>query len=40
MVPDEKTCQGCHKEEGNPFYKEFNYEEALKKIAHPIPSGE
>jgi hypothetical protein len=40
LVPDEKTCLGCHKEEGNPFHKEFNYEEAVKKIAHPIPAGE
>jgi len=40
IMPDEKTCIGCHKEEGNPFYKEFNFDEMVKKIAHPIPSGE
>jgi hypothetical protein len=33
----EETCAGCHTAEGNSFYKEFNYEEALKTIAHPVP---
>jgi hypothetical protein len=37
LKPDEKTCLGCHKAEGNPFHKEFKYEEYWKKIAHPDP---
>ena len=39
IVPDKKTCEGCHNEK-NPFHKPFNYEEALKKIAHPVPAAE
>lgn len=39
IVPDEKLCKGCHNEE-SPTYKEFNYAEALKKIAHPKPAAE
>lgn len=31
-------CVTCHKAEGNPFHKEFKYEEYLKKIAHPKPA--
>lgn len=37
IVPDEKLCVSCHNKE-NPFYKPFNYEEALKKIAHDDPT--
>ena len=37
IVPDKALCEGCHNKE-NPFYKPFNYEEALKKIAHPNPA--
>lgn len=37
IVPDKNTCLGCHNEK-NPFHKPFNYEEALKKIAHPNPA--
>ncbi len=40
LVADEKTCLNCHVAEGNPFYKEFKYDEYLKKIAHPIPAAE
>jgi hypothetical protein len=36
IVPDKATCEKCHNKE-NPFYKPFNYEEAVKKIAHPTP---
>jgi hypothetical protein len=36
IVPSKATCEKCHNKE-NPFYKPFNYEEALKKIAHPTP---
>ena len=35
IKPTEETCKGCHKPEGNPFYKEFKFEEYAKKIAHP-----
>lgn len=37
--PDEKVCLTCHKAEGNPFHKEFKFEEAVKKIAHPNPAN-
>ncbi|UCE67132.1 MAG: cytochrome c family protein [Candidatus Zixiibacteriota bacterium] len=36
IIPNEETCMGCHNEE-SPTYKEFNFEEFWKKIAHPIP---
>ena len=36
IIPDEKLCKECHNEE-SPTYKPFNYEEALKAIAHPNP---
>ena len=36
IVPTEETCKTCHNKD-NPFYVEFNYAEALKKIAHPNP---
>jgi hypothetical protein len=39
IIPTEETCLGCHNEE-NPFHKPFNYEESLKKIAHPLPVAE
>jgi hypothetical protein len=35
----EETCTKCHTPEGNAFFKEFVYEERLKKIAHPTPEG-
>lgn len=38
IVPTKETCVACHNKE-NPFYKEFNYEAALKKIAHPNPAA-
>jgi len=38
IVPDKKVCVGCHNED-NPFHKAFNYEESVKKIAHPNPAG-
>jgi hypothetical protein len=37
-TPDEKTCLTCHNEK-SPTYKEFNYEERVKDIAHPIPEA-
>ncbi|GAB4313617.1 MAG: cytochrome c family protein [Bacteroidales bacterium] len=36
IIPDAKTCEGCHNED-NPFHKPFNYDEYYKKIAHEIP---
>jgi formate-dependent nitrite reductase cytochrome c552 subunit len=35
--PTKETCTGCHNEE-SPSFAGFNYEESLKKIAHPIPA--
>lgn len=39
VVPTEALCKTCHNEK-SPTYKAFNYEEAVKKIAHPTPEGE
>lgn len=36
VLPDEKVCIKCHNEK-SPDYKEFNFEEMVKLIAHPIP---
>jgi hypothetical protein len=36
VVPDEKTCVGCHNEE-SPTFKGFEFEKMVAKIAHPIP---
>lgn len=36
MKPDEKFCVTCHNAE-SPSFKEFNFAEAVKKIAHPTP---
>ncbi|HMB68595.1 MAG TPA: cytochrome c family protein [bacterium] len=38
--PDEAMCKTCHTPEGNSFFKEFNFEERVAKIAHPIPEAE
>jgi len=40
VMPDEKTCLHCHIAEGNPFHKEFKYDEYVKKIAHMVPKDE
>jgi len=37
IVPDKQLCLECHNKE-NPFFKEFNYETSLAKIAHPNPT--
>lgn len=39
IVPTEATCRECHNEE-SPDFKGFNYDEYLKKIAHPVPPKE
>ena len=36
VIPDEKTCLGCHNKK-SPTFKSFNFEEMWKKIAHPKP---
>ncbi len=36
ILPTKEVCETCHNKQ-NPFYKPFNYEEAVKKIAHPTP---
>jgi hypothetical protein len=36
VIPDEKTCKGCHNDK-SPTFKSFDFAEASKKIAHPIP---
>jgi hypothetical protein len=36
IIPDEKTCVGCHNEK-SPTFKKFVYAEAVKLIAHPYP---
>lgn len=37
IEPDKTVCLGCHNKE-NPFHKEFNFETASAKIAHPDPA--
>lgn len=36
VTPNKEVCKTCHNPK-SPTYKEFKYEEAVKKIAHPIP---
>lgn len=36
IVPSKEVCVKCHNPE-SPNYKEFNYDEFVKKIAHPRP---
>lgn len=36
VVPGEKVCKTCHNPK-SPTYKEFNFAESVKKIAHPLP---
>jgi hypothetical protein len=38
VTPDEKTCKTCHNEE-SPTFEGFDFDEMLKKIAHPIPEA-
>lgn len=40
IMPDEAVCLGCHKAD-NPGHKgTFDFETAVKEIAHPIPAAE
>ena len=36
LKPTKELCVTCHNKK-SPTYKEFVYEEAVKKIAHPLP---
>jgi hypothetical protein len=36
VVPDEKTCRGCHNPR-SPNFQGFDYQASLAKIAHPNP---
>ncbi len=36
VIPDEKVCVKCHNKE-SPSYKEFDFKERAKLIAHPNP---
>lgn len=36
IMPTEALCRTCHNEK-SPTFKEFNFEEMAKKIAHPTP---
>jgi hypothetical protein len=36
VLPDEKVCVKCHNKE-SPTFKEFKFEEMVKKVAHPNP---
>lgn len=38
IIPDKNVCLACHNKE-NPFFKEFNFEAAAAKIAHPNPAA-
>jgi hypothetical protein len=37
ILPDKTVCLTCHNKE-NPFFKEFDFETASAKIAHPNPA--
>lgn len=38
ILPTNDVCIKCHNKD-NPFHKPFNYDEAVKKIAHPNPAA-
>lgn len=37
VEPDEKVCVKCHNKDAGPTFKEFDFKEMSKKIAHPNP---
>ncbi|MFZ5518912.1 MAG: cytochrome c family protein [Candidatus Zhuqueibacterota bacterium] len=39
IEPTKEVCVKCHNPK-SPTYKEFKFEEAVKKIAHPLPKAE
>lgn len=36
ILPTEEVCLQCHNDE-SPHFKGFNFDEAVEKIAHPVP---
>jgi hypothetical protein len=38
VKPTVEVCESCHNEE-SPTFKDFDYDERVKSIAHPIPEG-
>jgi hypothetical protein len=38
VVPTAETCMTCHNEE-SPTFESFDFDEMVKKIAHPVPEG-
>ena len=40
VMPTEEVCTQCHTAEGNPFFKEFDFEARVQEIAHPRPEAE
>ncbi len=38
VLPTQEVCVKCHKKEGNPFYKPFDFATYSAKIAHPDPT--
>ncbi len=38
IIPDKQLCLQCHNKD-NPFFKEFDFEAAKAKIAHPNPAN-
>ncbi len=38
VIPTEATCVKCHKKEGNPNFKEFNFEK-MKLLVHPVKAA-
>ena len=37
VLPTKEVCEKCHNSDENPFKKPFNFDEFVKKIAHPKP---
>ena len=37
VMPDQKTCEGCHNDQ-SPSFKGFDFEKMVAKIAHPLPA--
>jgi hypothetical protein len=38
VIPNKATCEKCHNKE-NPFFKPFDYDASVAKIAHPKPKA-
>lgn len=37
IIPGEEECQACHNADGPHEQAAFNFEERMKKVAHPVP---